>query len=63
MSIRNLEVDMPGEAVKGLDLDIRKGEIIGLGGLAGRERSAFPMVFWDSTRQMAALVTKGSSFQ
>ena len=36
MSIRNLEVDMPGEAVKGLDLDIRKGEIIGLGGLAGQ---------------------------
>ena len=27
---------MPGEAVKGLDLDIRKGEIIGLGGLAGQ---------------------------
>lgn len=36
MSIRNLEVDMPGETVKGFDLDIRKGEIIGLGGLAGQ---------------------------
>ena len=36
MSIRGLEVAMPGEGVKGFDLDIRKGEIIGLGGLAGQ---------------------------
>ncbi|MDF2548458.1 MAG: sugar transporter ATP-binding protein [Anaerosolibacter sp.] len=36
LKIRNLEVEMPGEEVKGIDLDIRKGEIIGLGGLAGQ---------------------------
>lgn len=36
MSIRGLKVDMPGEAVKGFDLDIQEGEIIGLGGLAGQ---------------------------
>ena len=36
MSIRNLVVDMPGEFVKGVDLDIRKGEILGIGGLAGQ---------------------------
>jgi simple sugar transport system ATP-binding protein len=33
--IRNLEVDMPGETVSGFELEVRRGEIIGLGGLAG----------------------------
>ena len=36
LTIRNLQVDMPGEEVKGIDLDIKKGEIIGIGGLAGQ---------------------------
>ncbi|MGI6586770.1 MAG: ATP-binding cassette domain-containing protein [Lutisporaceae bacterium] len=35
MSIRNLSVDMPGEIVKSIDMEIRKGEILGIGG-AGR---------------------------
>lgn len=36
MSLRDLHVKMPGEAVKGVDLDIMRGEIIGIGGLAGQ---------------------------
>ena len=36
MSIKNLEVAMPGERVKGVNLEIRKGEILGIGGLAGQ---------------------------
>jgi len=36
MSIRDLKVDMPGEYVKKVDLDIYKGEILGIGGLAGQ---------------------------
>ncbi|MEW9122055.1 MAG: sugar ABC transporter ATP-binding protein [Thermotaleaceae bacterium] len=36
MRIKNFQVAMPGEEVKGIDLEIRKGEIIGLGGLAGQ---------------------------
>lgn len=36
MSIKNLYVDMPGETVKGVNLDIRRGEILGIGGLAGQ---------------------------
>ncbi len=31
----NLWVHMPGEEVKGVSLEVRKGEILGLGGLAG----------------------------
>ncbi|MCL2368711.1 MAG: ATP-binding cassette domain-containing protein, partial [Oscillospiraceae bacterium] len=34
VKIRNLYVNMPGETVRGVDLDIRKGEIFGIGGLA-----------------------------
>lgn len=36
LSIRNMHVKMPGEMVKGVDLDVKKGEILGIGGLAGQ---------------------------
>ena len=36
IEIKNLWVDMPGEIVKNLNLDIKKGEILGLGGMAGQ---------------------------
>ncbi len=42
LKIRNLKVDMPGEAVKGIDLDIYKGEILGIGGLAGQGKLGIP---------------------
>lgn len=42
MKIRNLVVDMPGEAVNGIDLDIREGEILGIGGLAGQGKIGIP---------------------
>jgi len=35
-SVKNLEVAMPGERVKGVNLEVRKGEILGIGGLAGQ---------------------------
>ncbi|HHV06966.1 MAG TPA: sugar ABC transporter ATP-binding protein [Firmicutes bacterium] len=35
LTINNLEVDMPGERVNGLNLTIKRGEILGIGGLAG----------------------------
>ena len=40
MEIKDLWVDMPGEMLKGLDLDIKKGEILGLGGMAGQGKIA-----------------------
>lgn len=36
LSIRNMFVEMPGEMVKGVDLDVKRGEILGIGGLAGQ---------------------------
>lgn len=35
LEIKNLKVNMPGEQVRGISLDVKKGEILGIGGLAG----------------------------
>lgn len=42
LKIRNLTVDMPGETACGVDLDVRKGEIFGIGGLAGQGKIGIP---------------------
>ncbi len=42
LKVRDLVVDMPGEAVKGIDLDVYEGEIIGIGGLAGQGKIGLP---------------------
>lgn len=42
ISLKNYRVNMPGEQVKGIDLDIRKGEILGIGGLAGQGKLGIP---------------------
>jgi len=36
LAIKGLEVAMPGERVRGVDLEVRQGEILGIGGLAGQ---------------------------
>ena len=42
MSIRRLWVDMPGEIVRDVNLDVREGEILGIGGLAGQGKLGIP---------------------
>jgi simple sugar transport system ATP-binding protein len=36
LSLKDLVVKMPGEEVRGVNMQVRKGEIIGIGGLAGQ---------------------------
>ena len=42
MNIRDLWVNMPGEVDKGINLDVREGEILGIGGLAGQGKIGIP---------------------
>ena len=42
MSVQNLWVDMPGETVRDVTLDIFEGEILGIGGLAGQGKLGIP---------------------
>ncbi len=42
LKVRGLSVDMPGEAVHGIDLDVYEGEILGIGGLAGQGKVGLP---------------------
>lgn len=36
ITLNDFYVNMPGERIKGINLDIKKGEILGIGGLAGQ---------------------------
>ena len=42
LSLKDFYVDMPGEKVKGIDLKLRRGEILGIGGLAGQGKVGIP---------------------
>ena len=42
LDIKDLEVNMPGERVRGMDIAIRRGEIFGFGGLAGQGKIGIP---------------------
>ena len=42
MKIENLWVDMPGEVVRDVSLNVKKGEILGIGGMAGQGKLGIP---------------------
>lgn len=42
MSVKRLWVDMPGETVRDVNLDVHDGEILGIGGLAGQGKLGIP---------------------
>lgn len=42
LKLRDYHVEMPGEKVCGIDLDVYEGEIIGIGGLAGQGKVGIP---------------------
>ena len=42
LRVKDLYVDMPGESVHGLSMDVYEGEIFGIGGLAGQGKLGIP---------------------
>ena len=42
LSLKDFHVEMPGEKVKGVDLQLRRGEVLGIGGLAGQGKVGIP---------------------
>ena len=42
LSLKDFYVDMPGEKVRGVDLNVRRGEVLGIGGLAGQGKVGIP---------------------
>ena len=42
LRLKDFHVDMPGERVKGVDLELRRGEVLGIGGLAGQGKVGIP---------------------
>ena len=42
LSVNNLWVDMPGETVKNVNLEVHQGEFLGIGGLAGQGKIGIP---------------------
>ena len=42
LQVENFWVDMPGETVRDINLKVRRGEILGIGGLAGQGKLGFP---------------------
>ncbi len=42
LEARNLTVEMPGEMVRGIDMTVYQGEVLGVGGLAGQGKIGLP---------------------
>ncbi|MGM9660886.1 MAG: sugar ABC transporter ATP-binding protein [Faecousia sp.] len=42
MHLQDLKVNMPGEKVRGITMDVYEGEILGIGGLAGQGKLGIP---------------------
>lgn len=63
MSIRNLKVDMPGEVVKDISLDLKKGEILGIGGLAGQGKIGIANGIMGLYRATGEVLMKGKPIE
>jgi len=62
LKIKNLHVDMPGEKVKGVNLEIYKGEIFGIGGLAGQGKVGIANGIMGLYSSTGEILLKGESF-
>ncbi|MCR5090534.1 MAG: sugar ABC transporter ATP-binding protein [Oscillospiraceae bacterium] len=60
ISIRKLWVDMPGEIVRNVNLDVMEGEILGIGGLAGQGKLGIPNGIMGLYEAGGSVIFKGS---
>jgi len=62
MDIKNLWVNMPGELVNDVTLSIRKGEFLGIGGLAGQGKLGIPNGIMGLMDAGGAITYKGKPY-
>ncbi|MDO4417960.1 MAG: sugar ABC transporter ATP-binding protein [Eubacteriales bacterium] len=60
LKIENLWVDMPGETVRNVSLEVKEGEILGIGGLAGQGKLGIPNGIMGLYEAGGRVVFKGS---
>ncbi len=63
LRLRGLKVHMPGETVRGVDLDVRHGEILGIGGLAGQGKIGIANGVMGLYRSSGAVELNGKALQ
>jgi len=63
LSVKNLHVAMPSENVKGIDFDVKKGEIFGIGGLAGQGKLGIANGIMGMNEAMGDVVLDGKSLR
>lgn len=63
LEIKNLKVNMPGEIVKNVNLDVKKGEILGIGGLAGHGKIGIANGIMGLYRASGQVVFKGEKIK
>jgi simple sugar transport system ATP-binding protein len=63
MNIRNLSVKMPGERVDGVNLEVKKGEILGIGGLAGHGKIGIANGIMGIYKTTGEVIWKGAPLQ
>ena len=62
MEIKNLWVNMPGELVDDVNLSVRKGEFLGIGGLAGQGKLGIPNGIMGLAESGGTINYKGKPF-
>jgi simple sugar transport system ATP-binding protein len=63
LSVKNLHVAMPSENVRSVDFDVRKGEIFGIGGLAGQGKLGIANGIVGMYEAMGEVTLDGKSVQ
>lgn len=63
LKIEDLHVDMPGESVKGVTIDIKEGEILGIAGLAGHGKIGIANGIFGLYKSTGKIEYKGKPYE